>query len=107
MLNDGNPRTMAADGQVELSAAAPNRAEISGRLLTTFGAGLPNTRVTLTSMSGQTRSIISDGFGVYRFGGLQVGQTYTLNVDSRRSTFAPLTVSVTDQVVSVDMIADQ
>jgi len=106
MFNDGDPQTMAADGQVELSAAAPNQAEIIGRLLATDGAGMANTRVTLTSMSGETRSIISDGSGVYRFGGLQVGQTYTISVESRHS-FAPLTVSVTGQLVNVDMIAGQ
>lgn len=106
MLNDGNPRVMAMDGQVELSAATPNQAEISGRLLTTGGQGVPNTRVTLTDAVGLSRSIVSNGFGMYRFGGLQVGQTYTISVDGRRNTFAPLTVSITGQLVNVDMIAE-
>ena len=35
------------------------------------------------------------------------GQTYTLTVESRRNTFAPLTVSVTGQSIGADMIADQ
>ena len=95
MLNEGDPATMASDGQVELSAAAPNQAEISGRLLTAMGQGVPNSRVTLTDTAGQTRSILSNGFGVYRFGNLQVGQTYTVRVESRRYAFTPLTVSVT------------
>ena len=86
---------------------APNQAEISGRLLTTFGAGVPNARVTLTDSKGETRSILSNGFGVYRFGGLQVGQTYTIRVESRTFAFTPLTVSVTDAAVSIDMIARQ
>jgi hypothetical protein len=107
MFNDGNPRTQASDGQVELSAAALNQAEITGRLLTGFGTGVPNSRVTLTDTAGQSQSILSNGFGVYRFGGLQDGQTYTIRVDSRRYRFTPLTVSVTGQSVSVDMIADQ
>jgi len=107
MLNEGDPKTMAGDGQVELSAAAPNQAEISGRLLSAMGQGLPNTRVTLTDTTGQSRSIFSNGFGVYRFGGLQVGQTYTISVDSRALAFTPLTASVTSQQVNVDMIAEQ
>ena len=106
MLNEGDPRTTVTDGQVELSAATPNQAEINGRLLTAFGAGVPNSRVTLIDAAGQSRSILSDGFGVYRFGNLQIGQTYTVSVESRRNTFAPLTVSVTDQLVNVDMIAE-
>jgi len=107
MLNEGDPQVTAADGQVELSAAAPNQAEISGRLLTAFGAGIPNARVTLTDTNGQTRSIVSNGFGIYRFAGLQVGQTYTVSVKSKRWTFEPLTVSVTGQSVNADMIAGQ
>ena len=107
MVNEGTPRTTATDGQVELSAAAPNQAEIGGRLLSSMGQGVPNARVTLTDSTGQSRSILSNGFGVYRFGGLQVGQTYTIRVETRAFTFTPLTVSVTGQLVSVDMIAGQ
>ena len=107
IFNDGDPGTVISDGLVELSSAAPNQAEISGRLLTTFGAGVPNARVTLTDSKGETRSILSNGFGVYRFGGLQVGQTYTIRVESRTFAFTPLTVSVTDAAVSIDMIARQ
>ena len=107
MLNEGDPRVTAVDGKVELSTATPDQAEISGRLLTAFGAGVPNARITLTDTNGQTRSAVSNGFGVYRFVGLQVGQTYTVSVKSKRWTFEPLTVSVTGQSATVDMIAGQ
>lgn len=106
MLNEGEPRAIATDGHVELSAA-PDQAEISGRLLSAFGAGVPNARVTLTDSTGQSRSMISNGFGVFRFGGLQVGQTYTITVASRRFVFTPLTVSVVDQLANIDMIAEE
>ena len=107
VFNEGDPGTIITDGQVELSAAAPNQAEISGRLSTTFGAGIPNARVILTDSTGQTHAAVSNGFGVYRFGGLQVGQTYTIRVESRSFAFSPLTVSVTGQTMDVDMIARQ
>ncbi len=107
VLNEGTPRNTTIDGQVELSAKTSNQAEISGKLLTAMGESIANTRLTLTDTAGQTRSILSNGFGLYRFGGLQIGQTYTLSVASRRWTFTPLTVSVTDQLVNVDMIAEQ
>ena len=45
--------------------------------------------------------------GAAHIGGLQVGQTYTISVDSRALAFTPLTVSVTGPVVGVDMIAQQ
>ncbi len=105
MFNEGDPGTVSSDGQVELSAAAPNQAEINGRILDSIGQGVPNARVTLTNTSGQSRSVVSNGFGIYRFGNLQVGQTYTISVGSRAFTFTPLTISVTGQSVNTDMIA--
>ena len=107
MFNEGTPRSTATDGQVELSASVPNQAEISGRLVTSMGQGIANARVTLTDSVGQSRSSISNGFGIYRFSSLQLGQTYTISVASRRWTFTPMTVSVTGQMQSVDMIAGQ
>ncbi len=107
VFNEGDPIVVATDGQVELSAAAPNQAELNGRLVTAFGTGLANTRVTLTDTNGQSRSILSNGAGVYRFGALQVGQTYTVSVEAGNHSFAPLTVSVTGQSVTADMVAGQ
>lgn len=109
MLNEGDPITTAASGQVDLTAAAPDQAEIAGRVLTALGDGVPNARVTLTDISGQkhVRNVITNGFGYYRFGGLAVGHTYTISVESRGRTYTPLTVSVYDQLLSLDMTAQQ
>ena len=107
MFNEGDPGTLVTDGAVELSASAPNQAEMTGRVVNSMGQGVPNARVTLTDTSGASRVVTSDGFGVYRFGGLQVGQTFTIQVASRALAFTPLTVSITGQSVNVDMIAAQ
>ncbi|MBK8464751.1 MAG: carboxypeptidase regulatory-like domain-containing protein [Chloracidobacterium sp.] len=106
MFNEGDPGTLATDGTIELSASAPNQAELTGRVVNTMGQGIANARVTLTdTTTGAICSAMSNGFGAYRFGGLTVGQTYTVSVDSKHSTFAPLTVSVTGQVIGVEIIA--
>ncbi|MFN0278423.1 MAG: choice-of-anchor Q domain-containing protein [Pyrinomonadaceae bacterium] len=106
MFNEGYSETLTTDGEVELVKAAPNHAEISGRLLDAMGQGIPMTQITLIGLDGTTRSIVSNGFGYYRFGRLQVGQTYTISVETRRHAFTPLTVGITGQLVSVDMIAE-
>ena len=106
MFNEGDPGTLVTDGAVQLSAAAADQAEITGRLLNSTGQGMPNARVTLTDTTGKTRTAVSNGFGAYRFGGLTVGQTYTVSVDAKQLAFAPLTVSVTGQSVNVDLIAN-
>ncbi len=109
VFNEGTPRTFATDGQVELVTATPIQPEISGRLLTASGQGIPNARVTLTDTTGQARSrtVISNGFGVFRFGDLRIGQTYTISVNSKQYEITPLTVSVTGNLVNVDLIAVQ
>ena len=106
MFNEGDPGTLVTDGAVELSAAAADQAEIAGRLLNPMGQGVPNARVTLTDTAGNSRTAQSNSFGAYRFGSLTVGQTYTVSVESKQLGFAPLTVSVTDQSVNVDLIAN-
>jgi len=105
MFNEGSPRVTMADGQVELTAGAPNSAEITGRLLTSLGAGVANARVTLTDTAGQSRSMAADANGSYRFGSLQVGQTYTVRVASRSVAFTPVTVSIVGPTTNVDVIA--
>jgi hypothetical protein len=107
MFNEGDPGVLVTDGQVQLSSAPANQAEITGRVLSSMGQGIPNARVTLTDTTGATRTAISNGFGMYRFGNLQVGQTYTLSVESKQMRFTPLTVSVTGQSVNVDVTAEQ
>lgn len=107
MFNEGTPRMSATDGQVELSAALPNQAAISGRLLTSLGAGVPNARVTLTDLSGESRVTMSNGFGNYRFGDLQVGHTYTIRAEARGFAFTPMTVSALGQTTNLDVIAAQ
>ncbi len=107
MFNEGDPGTLVTDGQVELSAMAPNQAEVTGRVVNAMGQGVANARVTLTDTMGVSRSVVSDQSGVYRFGGLQVGQTFTVSAEARGVAIMPLTISITSQSVNVDMTAAQ
>lgn len=106
MFNEGDPAALTTAGQVELSTSSADQAEISGQLLNQMGQGIPMARVTLADTTGRTHSMISNGFGYYRFSGLQFGQTYTISAESRGRTFAPLTVSVTDKMLSVHLISE-
>jgi len=107
MFNEGSPQTVSANGRVKISNAIPDQAEINGRLLTAMGKNIGNARVTLTDTTGKSRSVVSNGLGAYRFGGLRFGETYTLSVESRHWTFTPITVSATEELVAVDLIAEE
>jgi hypothetical protein len=108
LLNEGGSLwTKTTDGRIEVTNAAAQEAFISGRLLTPFGQGVPNTRITLTDTTGASRTVLSNGFGQYQFGNVRVGETYTISVDPRMHTFTPVTVSVSGDLTGVDIIAEQ
>jgi Carboxypeptidase regulatory-like domain len=65
-------------------------ASISGRITTAYGRGIRNVFITLTDTStNESRRIISNSFGYYRFIDVEVGKTYVLGVDSKRFSFNP------------------
>lgn len=107
VLNEGDPRSMVTDGRVQLSAATIDEAELTGRILTPLGDGVPNARVTITDTTGHSRTVISNAFGAYRFSALQPGETYTISVESKSYNFWPMTISAAGQSIDQNMIADQ
>jgi photosystem II stability/assembly factor-like uncharacterized protein len=107
IFNEDNSETTVTDGQVKLSEVTTDQTQISGRLLTSPGRGVAKAHVTLSDTTGRTRSTVSNGFGYYRFGNLQLGQTYTINIRSRSFVFTPRTVSVTDEPLTLDLITVQ
>lgn len=71
---------------------------ISGRVLTPQGRGLVNAAVVLTDASGVSRQARTSTFGYYRFGEVAAGQTYIVEVVSKRYQFAPQVIAVTQDL---------
>lgn len=105
-FNDGRTFVATADGSISVTAAATT-ATIHGRVLSAYGQGIGSSRVILTSTKGQKVVTLSTPMGYFDFSGLDVGETYTVNVLAKRYTFSSRTVSVSDGVTELDMIADQ
>ncbi|MFL6374831.1 MAG: carboxypeptidase regulatory-like domain-containing protein [Pyrinomonadaceae bacterium] len=78
---------------------------ISGRVLTSGGAGLRGASVMMTDANGKTRTAISNAFGYYSFNEVPSGQSYTLVASSRRFAFAPRVMTVVDELADVDFTA--
>ena len=91
----------AANPQSPTAAAV----SVSGRILTPEGRGLRNTQVILTDMQGNTRTAISSAFGYYRFPEIEAGQTYIFTVVSKRYQFTPQVLTVTEEIESLDFVA--
>ncbi|MDQ4122784.1 MAG: carboxypeptidase-like regulatory domain-containing protein [Acidobacteriota bacterium] len=91
------------------SVFAPTAASvtISGRVLAPSHKGVGNARVYLTDQQGNTRSALTNPLGYYRFEDVAVGETYVLNVFSKRHVFQPQVVNVTEELSGLNFIAEQ
>lgn len=106
MFNEGDLRSVTTDGQVEITAQPEDEASVDGRLLDAKGQGIPNTPVILTnSNTGESWTVLSNASGIYRFGGIKVGYTYVVTVESKEFMFAPQAISLLKDVTNVDLTA--
>lgn len=80
---------------------------VSGRVLTSAGGrGLVGARVTLTDQNGSTRSVITGRGGRYMFDDLEPGQTYIVNVLSRRFSFQPQVIQMNDNITELNFVPE-
>lgn len=69
--------------------AAPTAASVSigGRVTDANGNGISKARVSITNQNGETRTVLTNPFGYYRFGEIPVGETYLISVANKRHQF--------------------
>lgn len=98
-------------GNVDIGAfefgAGPTAASvsISGRVLAATGNALGKAKLSLTNSGGETRFVVTNPFGYYRFDEVAVGETYILSVVSKQYEFTPQMVSVFDELTELDFIS--
>jgi hypothetical protein len=78
---------------------------IGGRVQVSTGQGLMNATVIITDGNGFQQTARTSSFGYYQFDGIPSGRTYMLRVESRHFTFAPMVISVVDNLTDVDFIS--
>lgn len=85
----------------------PTAAEVSvsGRVLTSGGAGIRAARVYMTDANGVVKTAITNSFGYYNFTQVAVGQDYMLSAAARSYSFAPQFIVVTDTLTDVNIVA--
>ncbi|MEZ5423260.1 MAG: carboxypeptidase-like regulatory domain-containing protein [Pyrinomonadaceae bacterium] len=81
-------------------------ATVSGQVLDTFGSGVSGAIVTLTSASGEIRSMRTSPFGYFSFKEVPTGETYVLTVASKRYWFTPRSVNVGDNIDDLRIVAE-
>lgn len=71
---------------------------VAGRVRDDNGQAVSNATVTITNSQGEVRTTRTNPFGFYRFDDVAAGQTYFLNVASKRYNFSPQAVNVTGDI---------
>ena len=97
--------TLAGAGFVSsFNCAVTPPVSISGRVLTPSGLVLRNAVVVLTDSQSVQRRVTSSSFGVFSFDQIQVGQSYTVSVSSKRYRFTPQVLNISGNVANLDLI---
>jgi len=80
---------------------------VGGRITTSSGFGISQARVSITDAKGETRTVLTNQSGYYRFDEAEAGQSYIVSVSRKRYQFMPSTqvVSVNEDLSSVDFMA--
>jgi len=71
---------------------------VSGRVFDPLGRGLPGAYVSLTDTSGATRITRTNNFGGFTFPEVEAGETYYTEVIHKAYVFAPMVVSVAEEM---------
>jgi hypothetical protein len=83
----------------------PSNVNVSGRVLDTSGAAIPQASVTLSNDRGQIiRSAMSGMDGSYQFTEVQTGQTYVVQANHKAYTFQPRAINLLDEMTDVNLI---
>jgi hypothetical protein len=101
----GAPNMHSLIGLVGNNIPSAASVSVSGRVLTADGNGLQNAIVSLTDTNGVIRTARTSSFGYYRFEAVEVGETYIFTVSSKRYTFVPQVIFVTEATTNLDFTA--
>ncbi len=101
--NYAGPGRLEVDNVRTLAPTAAN-VSIGGRITDNGKTSIPRAMVTLTDSNGNSRTVISNLFGHYKFDEVQAGETYVLVANHGKYTFAdnPRVISVEDNLSNVD-----
>jgi hypothetical protein len=92
--------------QLNVNVLTASGVTVSGRVLSPDGRGVRGATITITDSEGVSRSVATSDRGRYQFVDVPSGRTYTMTVASRRFTFIPRVISVTDELANLDFIAE-
>lgn len=87
-----------------ITASCPSAGEVTvtGRVLTPEGRGLRYARVMATDSHGVTHSVPTGKRGIFVIPELDAGETYIFSVASRRYSYSPVVMTLTDSIEDLE-----
>lgn len=88
------------------SAISPTAAtvSVSGRVTDAAGSAIANAGVAFTGADGVSYRWRTNTFGYYTISGLEAGQTYIVTVAAKEHLFAPMAVTVNDNMTGFILV---
>ena len=77
---------------------------VGGRVLTEDGRGLRGARVTMTDNNGVVKTTFAGASGRFQFDDVEPGQTYVVNIQSRRFSYSPQVIQVNDNIADIEFV---
>ena len=90
-----------------MTILAPTAATVSGsgRILSANVRGVSRARVALTDASGETKTVLTNQFGYYRFDQVAASETYIFEARHKGYQFAPQVLFVTEEAAELNFTA--
>jgi N-acetylneuraminic acid mutarotase len=93
-----------------LANAAPTAASVAlgGRVLNSVGGGISRTSVSLTNLNGETRTVLTNSFGIFRFDAVRAGESYVISVQHKKIQFNPpaLLINATEDALGINFSSE-
>ncbi len=94
-------------GLISIDSSTAADANLGGRVTSQSGRPISGARVALLNNVGNVTFALTNPFGYFRFEGIPTGETYVVNVISKRYTFQSRVINFGDEVTSLDFVAEQ
>jgi len=87
---------------------APTAAEVSvgGRVTDQYGRSISRASVSIADSNGVSRTVLTNPFGYFNFSGVETGQSYVVSVASKRYSFSPQLINLSDSVSDLSFVAN-
>ncbi|MBK7803409.1 MAG: carboxypeptidase regulatory-like domain-containing protein [Chloracidobacterium sp.] len=95
--------TVFSAADISLLAPTAANASIEGTVTRANGSGLSGATVVLGGVQGSRRSVLTNGFGRFRFDDVTVGETYTIDVRAKGLMFRSRLITVTEDVTGLEI----